>query len=127
MMEYGMPYDLFWKGDVYAIYHFIDAYERQVKAEQQRMNAHAHLQGAYIYHALASVSPLFRMSDKKRVRAEPYLEKPFELKPAPKPLTPKQEAERQEYMLYRDMLFRSIEEKHRLRKLNEQTSAEHIL
>lgn len=83
-LSYGMTADEYWNGDN----RLPRAYLKAQKLKEERENNYEHRLGAYIYNALCDASPLFRFST-KRVKAKPYLERPF-------PLT-KEEQEQREY------------------------------
>ena len=72
-MSYGMTYEQFWDGDVCAH----KAYKEAAKLLIKRQNEQAHLQGAYIYEALAAVAPLFR--GMKPSRAQAYRKEPYDI------------------------------------------------
>ena len=74
-MSYGMTYDQFWYGDVCAH----KAYKEAAKLKMLRENEQAHMQGAYIYEALAAVAPLFR--GMKPSKPQPYRKEPYDIFP----------------------------------------------
>lgn len=97
-LSYGMTADEYWNGDNRLPRAFLKAQ----KLKEQRENNYEHRMGAYIYHALCEVSPLFRFST-KRVKAEAYLDKPFALT--------KEEQEQREYdekMKRKQNFFRNL-------------------
>lgn len=72
-MSYGMTYEQFWEGDVCAHKAFREAEKIRIR----RQNEQAHLQGAYIYEALAAVAPLFR--GMKPSKPQPYRKEPYDM------------------------------------------------
>lgn len=64
----GMPYDLFWHGDPYAVRPFREA----GRVSMRRADAVAWIQGRYVYDALVSVA-----SGLAGGRATPYVEVPY--------------------------------------------------
>lgn len=68
-----MTAEEFWDGDN----RLCKAYREADKLKRQRKNNEDYRLGAYFYHALADVSPLFRFSTKKSIKADPYLSEPF--------------------------------------------------
>ena len=67
----GMPYDLFWHGDPSIFFNYLDAYERNVKEEYQKIDFTAWLHGFYIDYALKINHPFAK-------KAKKYLEKPIQ-------------------------------------------------
>ena len=72
-MAFGMTYEQYWDGDVYAH----KAYREAEKIRIQKQNQYAWLQGMYIYQAIGALSPALRAFSKGK--AKPYAEEPFEL------------------------------------------------
>lgn len=68
-----MTAEEYWDGDN----RLCKAYREADKYRRQRKNNEDYRLGAYFYHALADVSPLFRFSTKKSIKADPYLSEPF--------------------------------------------------
>jgi len=86
-MAMGMTYDEYWNGDAELPRFYREAH--RLRRIQENHNAWLH--GLYVYHAMSSVSPLFRDLVKDHT-AEKYLEQPFDLYPEPKkPSTEQQE------------------------------------
>lgn len=108
LLSYGMPYDLFWCGDMSAINYYINAEMLKRDTEQKKINMESFLQGQYIYVALARTIPVM---DKKQIR--PYLDKPFELQEPSQQLTAEQEIEKETYLFYLDMKNMQIREKYK--------------
>jgi hypothetical protein len=69
-----MTYDEYWNGDVW----MVEAFSKADRLRRERFNQEAHLQGLYIYEALADVSPLFRPFT-NAAKAIPYPNQPFNL------------------------------------------------
>lgn len=74
-ISFGMTYEQFWDGDVCAH----KAYREAEKLRLRRENEMAHIQGAYIYEALAAVAPLFR--GMKPARPQSYKKDPYDIFP----------------------------------------------
>lgn len=74
-MSYGMTYDQYWNGDVYAH----KAYKEAHKMKLREINSLAHLQAAYIYEALCNASSLFR--GMKPSKPHPFRTEPFDIFP----------------------------------------------
>ena len=72
-MAFGMTYEQFWDGDVFAH----KAYREAEKIRIKQQNQFAWLQGMYIYQAIGALSPALRAFSKGKVK--PYLEEPIEL------------------------------------------------
>ena len=72
----GMTYEQYWDGDAT----MTRAYKKAHEFKRQERNEELWLQGLYIYEAIARLAPILRMSTKKNVKAEPYLEEPYKLK-----------------------------------------------
>lgn len=77
-MSYGMTYEQFWDGDP----KMAIAYRKAHELKKEIVNEQLWLQGAYIYDALQRIAPLFRVMSSDN--PEPYLEKPYRLKPKTK-------------------------------------------
>lgn len=71
-MSIGMSYEDFWYSDPHLVKYYRDA----EIFRQQRQNAQAHLQGAYIYDLLMRVAPIFNPFNSK-VGPQSYRENPF--------------------------------------------------
>ena len=84
----GMTYDEYWNGDAELPRFYREAH--RLRRIQENHNAWLH--GLYVYHAMSSVSPLFRDWVKDHT-AEKYLEQPFDLYPKKKTVSQEQEAE----------------------------------
>lgn len=69
-----MSYEQYWDMDS----ELTRAYRKADEIRQERANTDAWLQGAYFYEAFARVAPLLAFT--KHPKAEPYLEKPYELR-----------------------------------------------
>lgn len=72
-LSIGMPYDLFWNGDVSAAVSYRKAYEY----EKQRKNYEFWLQGMYIYSALCDVSPVLHAFAKSGTKPKEYMSEPI--------------------------------------------------
>jgi len=72
-LSIGMTEAQYWDGDPT----LTRAYHEAEQLRNIRTNEGAWLQGRYIYDALCAASPLFRMSSKRSVRANPYNEEPY--------------------------------------------------
>lgn len=72
----GMPYELFWEGDVWLAV----AYRKAHKRRREQDNFDAFLQGTYIYEALVRVAPALNAFSKKPQPHE-WLEEPYDLYP----------------------------------------------
>lgn len=73
-MAYGMSYEQFWDGDVYAHKQYAKAHKQQLSES----NTIAWLQGRYVYDALCAVSPIMRAFSKARKPGK-YHEHPIDL------------------------------------------------
>lgn len=71
----GMTEEQFWDKDVW----LIKAFRKADKIKQERLNEQAWLQGAYVYDAIARLSPILHAFAKEGTKAEPYIEKPYPL------------------------------------------------
>ena len=69
-----MTYEQYWFGDPHALINFIHAEEMR----QRKKNAELWLQGAYIYQAIGSLTPILNPFSKER-KAKPYLKEPIAL------------------------------------------------
>lgn len=67
----GMPYDLFWHGDPSLFFNYLDAYERRIKEEYQKIDFTAWLHGFYIDYA-------FKVNHPFAKKAKKYLDKPIQ-------------------------------------------------
>ena len=72
-MSFGMTYEEYWDGDVFAH----KAYREAEKLKLQKQNQFAWLQGMYIYQAIGALSPALRAFSKGKVK--PYMDEPIEL------------------------------------------------
>lgn len=70
-----MTYEQYWYGDVWMVGAFREAEIIRLK----RVNAEAHLQGAYFYEALLDVAPIIHAFAKKGTKAGRYPDKPYDL------------------------------------------------
>lgn len=70
-----MTYEQYWYGDVW----MVGAFREAEKLRLQKINAQAHLQGAYFYEALCDVAPILHAFAKKGTKAQKYPQKPYEL------------------------------------------------
>ena len=68
-----MTADEFWNGDNA----LPKAYREADRLKRIRKNNEDYRLGAYIYNALGAISPLFRFSMSRSIKAEPYLSQPF--------------------------------------------------
>ena len=73
-MAYGMSYEQFWDGDVYAHRQYAEAHKQRLNES----NTIAWLQGQYFYDALCAVSPILRAFSKARKPGK-YHEHPIDL------------------------------------------------
>ncbi len=80
-LSIGMPYDLYWYGDPQALKNFVNAEE----IRQRKRNAEMWIQGAYVYHAIGSLTPVLNPFSKES-RAKPYMKQPI-------PITEKEQEE----------------------------------
>lgn len=71
-LSIGMPYDLYWYGDPQALKNFVNAEE----IRQRKRNTELWLQGAYVYQAIGSLTPILNPFSKEH-RAKPYLKQPI--------------------------------------------------
>lgn len=72
-MSIGMSYAEFWDGDPTAVI----AYRTANELQDKRRNFELWLQGKYVYDALGAISPLFRFTMSRTVKAEPYVKEPY--------------------------------------------------
>ena len=72
-MSFGMTYEQYWDGDVFAH----KAYREAERLRMNHENQMAWLQGMYIYQAIGALSPVLRAFSKGK--AKPYLEEPIDL------------------------------------------------
>ena len=72
-LSLGMTEEQYWDKDSTLVVAYRKAHELKTNRKNQEM----WLQGAYIYGALCSVSPLFHAFGKKGTKPMPYLEEPF--------------------------------------------------
>lgn len=70
-----MTYEQYWYGDVW----MVGAFREAEKLRLQRVNAEAHLQGAYFYEALLCVAPVLHAFAKKGTKPGKYSSKPYDL------------------------------------------------
>lgn len=70
----GMTYDEFYNKD----HTLTIAYREAYKMKREQMNEQLWLQGAYVYEAVARLTPLFNPFA-KHPKPEPYLKKPYPL------------------------------------------------
>lgn len=73
-MSYGMTYDQYWDGDVWAHRQYAQAHKKKIQED----NALAWLQGRYFYDALCAASPIIRAFSKARKPGK-YHEHPIDL------------------------------------------------
>jgi len=71
-LSIGMSYDQYWKEDP----KLINAYIQAEEIRQRKRNNEMWLQGAYIYHAIGSLSPVLNPFSKDH-KAKPYLKQPI--------------------------------------------------
>lgn len=74
----GMSYDQYWNEDCTLVRH----YRKADAIRRERLNSEAWLQGAYIYDALCSVSPVLHAFAKNGTKPNPYPDKPYALNEA---------------------------------------------
>lgn len=75
-LSIGMTYDQYWNQDGM----LVRAYRKADEIRQERANTDAWLLGAYFYQAMGCVAPMLAFGS-RNPKAEPYLEKPFDLRP----------------------------------------------
>lgn len=68
-----MTYEQYWNQDCLLAKYYREA----EKINMERLNEKMWLQGMYIYDAMARLSPLFHAFSNKKVRAQPYPDKPY--------------------------------------------------
>lgn len=73
-MALGMSLDEYWHGEPNNINYYVKADE----VRNHKLNHQLWLQGAYIYYALCSVSPMFNSLAKDH-KPKPYLNEPFSM------------------------------------------------
>jgi len=71
-LSMGMTYDEFYNKD----HTLTIAYRKSYKMKRERVNEDMWLQGAYVYEAIARLTPLFNPFA-KHPKPEPYLDKPY--------------------------------------------------
>lgn len=71
----GMSYEQYWEQDSALVIAYRKAYE----IKQENINQQLWLQGAYIYEAIARISPILHAFAKKGTKPIPYLDAPFSL------------------------------------------------
>lgn len=71
-LSIGMPYDLFWHGEPWAV----RLYRESDRLSMRRADYMAWLQGRYVYDAMCQVAPAYRTFS-KRPKPRPYTEKPY--------------------------------------------------
>lgn len=74
-LSIGMTCEQFWDGDCLLVKYYREAH----RLRQQRRNGELWVQGAYIYEALADVSPVLHAFAKKGAKPLPYVSEPFPL------------------------------------------------
>lgn len=84
-LSIGMTAEQYWDGDCYLARDYRKAFEMQ----KRRQNQMLWLQGAYVYNAILSASPILQAFAKKGTKPGPYLEYPI-------PLDDKEAREQQE-------------------------------
>ena len=72
-LSYGMTYEQYWDGDVFAH----KAFRKAEKIRWEKQNQVLWLQGAYVYDALLAVTPYLKAFSKGKPK--PYVKEPFEL------------------------------------------------
>lgn len=84
-MAMGMSYEQYWDGETGIHKAFREAY----RLRQRQQNEQMWLQGAYVYDAVARLSPILN-GFVKRPKAEPYPKEPYALyeEEKPEPETP---------------------------------------
>lgn len=75
-LSIGMSYELYWHGDP----GLVRAYRKAEELRNEKRNQEMWMQGLYIYEALCDVSVLIPRFSKKKIKPEPYTEKPYPLK-----------------------------------------------
>lgn len=79
-LSIGMTYEQFWDGDPTLAKYYREAEE----IRNEKKNQELWLQGAYIYEAIADLSPILHAFTKKGTKPEPYADSPY-------PITKKQQ------------------------------------
>lgn len=72
-LSIGMPYELYWEGDVCLVKSYREAEELRQRVKNQEL----WLQGLYVYEALCDVSPVLRAFAKKGTKPTPYSAEPY--------------------------------------------------
>lgn len=90
----GMTWEQYWYGDPW----MARDYRKAEELRQQRANTDAWLQGAYVYDALARISPILHPFAKKGVKPLPYLDKPYPLENTPEKNGSKGDEENQQFV-----------------------------
>lgn len=74
-MSYGMTYEQFWDGDIFAHRMYREAHKLRVKEQNTLM----HIQATYFYEALCDASSLFR--GMKPAKPQAFRKEPYDLFP----------------------------------------------
>lgn len=73
MMRMGVPYDLYWFGDPFAVGYYATAYELEVEEKRNTVDFTAWLTGAYVHEAVnASLSAALSKTSKVKYPKEPH-------------------------------------------------------
>lgn len=73
MMAMGVPYDLYWSGDPFAVRAYMEAFQLKQEWQQDELDAKAWLTGAYVHEAVSVVmSQAFGKGKNTRYPKEPY-------------------------------------------------------
>jgi hypothetical protein len=75
-MAMGMSYDEYWHGNYVKLEHYRKAHE----VKRDRANYDAWLQGAYVYDAICSASPILHAFAKNGTKPHPYHGKPYAMR-----------------------------------------------
>ena len=74
-LSIGMTYEQFWERDCT----LVTAYRRAYEISRDRKNQELWLQGAYIYDAIARLTPILHAFAKKGAKPEPYPNEPYSI------------------------------------------------
>ena len=72
-MSYGMSYDEYWYGEPSRCKYYREAY----KLKKEALDEQLWLQGLYVYHAIAAITPVMNPFAKKGTKPLPYLKSPM--------------------------------------------------
>jgi CRISPR/Cas system-associated exonuclease Cas4 (RecB family) len=73
MMQIGVPYDLYWFGDPFAVGYYVEAHELDLERKRDELDFTAWLQGAYVHEAVsASISQAMSKNSRAKYPKEPH-------------------------------------------------------